>query len=83
MYDPKLWGPKIAVGLEPERALPEGAKCDNHPERFAFNLVVATTGIQGMSGADVYLCRECFLDQRPSHKRHDFRDRRPKEDHHG
>jgi hypothetical protein len=47
MYDPKLWGPKVAVGREPERVLPEGAMCDNHPERFAFNLVLATTGIQG------------------------------------
>ena len=76
MHDPNLWGPKIAPGLEPEPALPEGAKCDNHPGRFAFNLVVATTGIQGMSGADVYLCRECFIEQRMSHKRHDYNDRR-------
>jgi hypothetical protein len=77
-YDPKLWGPYIAVGLNPEPKLPDGAKCDNHPARFAFNLLVATTGSEGQSGADVYLCRECFLDQRPSPKRHDYRDRRPK-----
>ena len=59
MYDPKLWGPYIPAGAEPEPQLPEGAKCDLHPDRFAFNLLVATTGLPGMSGADVYFCREC------------------------
>lgn len=83
-YDPKLWGPYIAVGLDPEPKLPKGAKCDNHPDRFAFNLSVATNGIEGLDGADVYRCRECFLNQAPSMKRHPFEDRRvPEEDHHG
>jgi hypothetical protein len=78
MYDPKLWGPYIPVGAEPEPQLPDGAKCDNHPDRFAFNILVATTGIPGMSGADVYFCRECFLNQPSSPKRHAYEDRRPK-----
>jgi hypothetical protein len=78
VYDPKLWGPYIPDGAESEPALPEGAKCDNHPNRFAFNLVVATTGIAGITGADVYLCRECFVEQSSSPKRHDYQDRRPK-----
>ncbi len=76
MYDPNLWGPFIAVGSEAEAALPVGAKCDNHPERFAFNIAVATVGIQGMSGADMYLYRECFLNRRSSPQRHDREDRR-------
>jgi hypothetical protein len=70
-YDPRLWGPKIAAGLEPEPALPEGAECDNHPGRYAFNLVVHSHG-----GGDAYLWRECFLYQRPSPKVHDRRERR-------
>jgi hypothetical protein len=72
MYDPKLWGPKIEEGLLPEPQLPEGARCDLHPGRFAFNLAIAAVG------GDVYLCRECFLDQRISSKRHDPKNRRPK-----
>ena len=71
MYDPNLWGPHIAEGLQPEPRLPFGARCDIHPRRFAFNLVMAT------DGGDVYLCRECFLDQRSATKRHDQNDRRP------
>jgi len=78
MYDAKLWGPYIPVGAEPDPQLPEGAKCDIHTDRFAFNILVATTGLEGMSGADVYFCRECFLNQPSSPKRHDFKSRRPK-----
>jgi hypothetical protein len=72
MYDPHLWGPFIAEGLRPEPVLPFGARCDIHTARFAFNVVMAS------DGGDVYLCRECFLDQRISSKRHERKDRRSK-----
>jgi hypothetical protein len=64
-YDPALWGPRIAPGMKPEPKLPKDAKCDNHPERFAFNLAIASDG-----RGDVYLCRDCFLKQRPTEQRH-------------
>jgi hypothetical protein len=72
VYDPKLWGPYIAEGINPDPILPQDARCDIHPGRFAFNLAMAT------DGGDVYVCRECFLDQRISPKRHDQKDRRHK-----
>jgi hypothetical protein len=72
-YDPKLWGSYIAEGIQPEPQLPEGAKCDNHPARFAFNIAMYSDG-----SGDAYLCRECFLDGRITSKRHPFTDRRPK-----
>jgi hypothetical protein len=72
VYDPKLWGPYIAEGINPDPILPQDARCDIHPGRFAFNVAMAT------DGGDVYVCRECFLDQRISPKRHDQKDRRHK-----
>lgn len=73
-YDPKLWGLYIAEGLQPEPLLPEGAKCDNHPARFAFNIAMYSDG-----SGDAYLCRECFINQRyHASIRHAFNARRPK-----
>jgi len=70
-YDPAEWGPIIGEGQEPEPLLPEGAPCDNHPGRFAFNIRVRSDG-----SGDAYVCRECFLDHRWSSKVHDPKDRR-------